>query len=40
MEAILELLLTAALPQLPLLILGGENTDDDTGVTAGAIKEL
>lgn len=39
-EAILELLLTAALPYLPLLILGDENTDDDTGVTAGAIKEL
>lgn len=39
-EAILELLLTVALPQLLLLVPGGENTDDDTGVTARAIKEL
>lgn len=36
MEAVLELLLTGALPQLPLLIPGGENI----GVTAGAIQEL
>lgn len=39
-EAVLELLLRVALPQLPLLTPGGENTDDHTGVTAGAIKEL
>lgn len=40
MEAVLALLLTAALSQLPLLIPGRENADDDTGVTAGAMKEL